>query len=131
MSNLHVKDCMKSPVKTIQAENTIRDAANMMHANKIGSLLIEKDGKFDIITERDVLKAVAEDKLHYKLDVTMEDPLITIDQDAAIGEAAQIMLVKGFRRLLVTDKSATIVGIITVRDVVLAVHEAFLALFDL
>lgn len=130
MVNVKVKDCMTSPVRSIDSTKTIKDAADLMHKHKIGSLIINKGGKYDIITERDVLKAVAEDKLDLTLDITMEDPLITIDKESAIGRAAQTMLTKGFRRLAVTDESGKIVGIINVRDLVLGVHEAFLAILD-
>lgn len=131
MIKVNVKDCMSSPVRSIESTKTIKEAAELMHKYKIGSLIINKNGKYDIITERDVLKAVAEDKLDISLDITMEDPLITIDQELAIGQAAQTMLKKGFRHLVVTDNTGKIVGIINVRDVVLGVHEAFLGLFDL
>ncbi|MHA2503669.1 MAG: CBS domain-containing protein [Candidatus Kariarchaeaceae archaeon] len=60
----------------------------------------------------------------------MEDPLVTIDQNKGIGMAAQEMVIKGFRRLAVTDDDGKIVGVITVRDVVLGIHESFLALFN-
>lgn len=131
MVKLKVKDCMKFPVQSIESTKTIKDAAKLMHEHKIGSLIITKNGKFDIITERDVLKAVAEDKLNLTLDITMEDPLITIDQESSVGRAAQTMLIKGFRRLAVTDNSGKIIGIVNVRDVVMIVHEGFLALLDL
>lgn len=131
MVKLKVKDCMKFPVRSIESTKTIKDAAELMHEHKIGSLIITKNDKYDIITERDVLKAVAENKLDLTLDITMEDPLITIDQESSIGRAAQTMLMKGIRRLAVTDSSGQIIGIVNVRDVVMVVHEGFLALLDL
>ena len=128
---LKIKDCMNSPVKSIESTKTIKDAAVLMHQHKIGSLIIKKDSTYDIITERDVLKAVAEDKLGFSLDITMEDPLITIDQEEPIGNAAQKMLMKRIRRLAVTDKDEKIIGIVNIRDVVMKFHEEFLAILVL
>ena len=51
-----------------------------------------------------------------KAEEIMSSPLITIEVNAAIGEAAKLMSDKKIRRLLVTEKGS-IVGIITEKDV--------------
>jgi len=57
----------------------------------------------------------------------MSKPLITIDSDARLGEAALLMTEKGIRRLLVEDKGK-IVGIITQKDLMKGTLETFMAL---
>jgi predicted transcriptional regulator len=51
-----------------------------------------------------------------KVEEIMSSPLITIEADASIGEAAILMTNNKIRRLLVTEKGK-IVGIITEKDV--------------
>ncbi|MBW2057874.1 MAG: CBS domain-containing protein [Deltaproteobacteria bacterium] len=59
----------------------------------------------------------------------MTSPLITIDGDAAIGEAADLMADKNIRRLLVTEQGK-IKGIITERDVMRATLDVFKTLSE-
>ena len=84
-----------------------------------------------IITERDVVRAVASGNIDSPIsEYTNGKSLITIDQDAHIGDAAQMMLTKNIRRLVVTGDRGEIIGILGIRDITLAVHESFLAIFE-
>lgn len=52
-----VADIMSSPVVTIDGEASIRDAALLMTDRRIGSIIVEKQGKpIGIVTERDMLE---------------------------------------------------------------------------
>ena len=59
----------------------------------------------------------------------MTSPLITIDAEAPLGEAAKIMVEKDIRRLLVNE-DGKISGIITDKDVMNGTLEAFRALVE-
>jgi len=131
MSIVKIKDKMSSPVQTIKITDSIRDAAKIMDAKNIGSLLvIDEDGRTKIITERDVVKAVADGKEDDDLQAHAISPLITISEDAMLGDAAQLMLSRNIRRLAVINEAGQISGIISIRDITRAVHNSFLALFD-
>jgi CBS domain-containing protein len=57
----------------------------------------------------------------------MSKPLITIEADATIGEAAEMMLKKKIRRLLVKQNDKYI-GIITQRDLQILMIDTFRSL---
>jgi CBS domain-containing protein len=57
----------------------------------------------------------------------MSKPLITINADATLGEAAEIMIKKKIRRLLV-KQNEKIIGIITQRDLQRLMADTFRSL---
>jgi CBS domain-containing protein len=70
-----------------------------------------------IVTERDFVRRVAAKKtpLDSKISDVMSRPLITIDPDASLKEAARKMVKRGIRRLPVVEQHK-LVGIIVVSD---------------
>jgi len=98
----------------------------------IGSVAVTRQGDVvGIVTERDILKKCCPDTrcTIMKAGDVMTSPLITIDGDAAIGEAADLMADKNIRRLLVTEQGK-IKGIITERDVMRATLDVFKTLSE-
>ena len=116
---MKVKDALHGITK-VSYLTTITEAAVIMDKRKIGSVLIEENGKvIGIMTERDILKKiVAKGENPNKVTVKeiMSSPLITIDANAELSVASSIMEKNNIRRLVVTDNKE-IVGIITTRDV--------------
>ena len=84
-----------------------------------------------IVTERDILRKLVQESPYTALRVkdVMSSPLVTIDGDAAIGEAADLMAERNIRRLPVTGKGE-IRGIITERDIIRATLDVFRKLSD-
>jgi CBS domain-containing protein len=70
-----------------------------------------------IVTERDILKSIAyrRTKPETKVVEIMSKPLISLEANATLGEAAETMIKKNIRRILVTQNDKYI-GIITQRD---------------
>lgn len=131
MNAIKIKDRMSTPVQTINVDNTIQEAAKLMQSKKMGSLIVIDDGEHKgMLTERDIVYAVADGAEDTNLDNYMNIPLITIEENSPLGDAAQLMLTKNIRRLAVVDDNEKITGIINIRDLTNAVHESFLALFD-
>ena len=61
LESLRVRDIMTWGVITVSPEREIREAARLMHREKIGALPVLKNGKIvGILTEADVVKAFAE-----------------------------------------------------------------------
>lgn len=128
-----VREIMHSRIVSVKSDQTVWDAAFLMDANKIGSVLVgEGDAFVGIITERDVLRKVTlqgRDARSTKASEVMSSPLVTIEADRGLGEAALLMLDKKLRRLPVVDKGR-IVGIITERDVNRATTDAIMSLVN-
>ena len=111
-----VKDIMYTRLFTIDFNATADEAARVMDENNIGALLVEKDSKkIGIVTEWDIVRRVIAAERNPK-DVTVDEiksyPLIIIDSEFDILEAAQLMQRHDIRRLMVVEKGK-IVGIIS------------------
>jgi len=106
------------------------EAVKRMVEADIGSVLVTQNQEpIGIITERDILRRVvyARESTEKPVEEIMSGPLITVDHLATIGDAAQIMVERRVRRLLVKE-DGRIVGIVTQRDLQKALAETFDAL---
>lgn len=127
-----VKDVMTKDIVSVEKTELVLKAVERMVKKEIGSVVVTDKGKpVGILTERDILKRVCQQAQTLCTKITageiMSQPLITIDSNARLGEAALLMVQKGVRRLLVVEKGKT-VGIITQKDVMRATIETFMAL---
>src|SRR5215212_7026061 len=77
----------------------------------------EKDKPVGILTERDILKFIANEKmdLDNKVENIMSAPLISVDSGSSFEEAANVMLTNNIRRLIIKEKDEY-VGIISQRE---------------
>ena len=116
-----VKDVMSSPVVTLDENEASNKAAVVMDKNDLGSVIVtNKAGKsIGIITERDLVIRVLAKNLKpdtVKAKEIMTTPLVTIEPDATITEAARRMNRLDIRRLGVIYKG-NLVGIISSKDI--------------
>ena len=77
----------------------------------------EKDKPVGILTERDILKFIANEKmdLDNKVEKKMSAPLISVDSVSSFEEAANVMLTNNICRLIIKEKDKY-VGIISQRE---------------
>lgn len=116
---MHVRDAMTPSVLTIGPTHTLRQAAKQMVTRRVGAAVVldpQADGP-GILTERDVLDAVAHDQ---DPDVELAGDHLTPDAVVAtpewpLDQAATAMLNGGFRHLVVCDED-DVVGVLSVRD---------------
>lgn len=115
-----VRHIMTKNIISVKNDALVVEAASVMVKNDIGSVVVTKDGNpVGIVTEKDIVKECCARRLcggDLRVEEIMSAPLITIDADASLGEAALLMSDNKIRRLLVTEKGK-IVGIITEKDV--------------
>jgi CBS domain-containing protein len=116
-----VKDIMSSPVVTLDEDSTSNNVATLMDENALGCVIItNKAGKpVGIITERDLVVRVLAKNLvpdAIKAKEIMTSPLVTIQSEATISEAARRMSGMDIRRLGVIYKG-NLVGLISSRDI--------------
>lgn len=116
-----VKDIMSSPVVTLNEDATSNTVATLMDENDLGCVIItNKAGKpVGIITERDlVIRVLAKNLMPdaIKAKEIMTSPLVTIQPEATISEAARRMSRLDIRRLGVVYKG-NLVGLISSRDI--------------
>ena len=103
----NVKDVMNKSIISVEKDDTIRLAIKKMVHGEFGAVIVTEKGKpIGILTERDILKYIANEKMdpENKVEIIMSAPLISVDSCASIGEAADVMLTNNVRRLMVKEK---------------------------
>ncbi len=132
-SGLMVKDIMVRRLVVASPSQTIKEGAELMKREGVGSVIIVDGAKAKgIVTERDIVrKAVAEGKSYEEpLESIMSHPLIVIHEGASVEEAAKIMRDGRIKRLPVVDDSGSLVGIIT-EDDILRIFPSIVDLLEL
>jgi CBS domain-containing protein len=114
---MRISDVMTEAAVTDRPDDTLQQAAGKMREQQTGSLLV-LDGQdlVGIVTERDVLKAVATaTPLDTPVSEVMSKELITVEPGTSLREAARIMTERWIRHLPVLE-SGRLVGIVSQRD---------------
>ena len=120
MNHTFVKDVMTSEVAALDYSSMIKDAAKLMDEKNIGCIIATRDElPVGILTERDFVKRIAskEKPLTAPIEEVMSSPLISIDPDDTVWEAAEDMKVNNIHKLAVLEGNK-IIGIITTSDLV-------------
>jgi CBS domain-containing protein len=130
-----IETIMSKHLITIDADSSAFEAAKKMSEKMVSSIIItDNDKTVGILTERDLIKQVcATDLQASKTPLTsiMSAPLITIEKNSTVEDAADIMIRNNVRHLGVSDSSsssskhnAQIIGIVSSRDLVrLFIHK--------
>lgn len=118
---MNVRDGMSNMVLTIGPTHSLRDAARMMSARRVGAaVVIDPDhAGVGILTERDILDSIgagqdpdAELAAHHcTSDLVFAVPAWTLEK------AAAAMVRGGFRHLVVVE-GAEVTGLLSMRDIV-------------
>ncbi|MBW1779418.1 MAG: CBS domain-containing protein [Deltaproteobacteria bacterium] len=125
-----VKNWMSKDVITVDANDSMAHASQLMKENHIRGLPVMNNGKLaGVITDRDLKKASASDahtldihELLYLIDrikikdIMTQDP-ITIPVDHTIEEAAEMLLNNKLSGAPVVNNDGQVVGIITQADI--------------
>lgn len=120
MAKTFVKDVMITDLATLDVSASIRDAAKLMDKKDVGCIIVTKNQlPIGILTERDFVKRISakEKPLTTSLQEVMSSPLIEIDPNETVWEAAEIMKINNIHKLPVT-KDNQIIGIVTTTDLV-------------
>ena len=124
---MKVRDGMTRLVLTIGPAHTLREAARLMSARRVGAAVVTDDQQagVGILTERDILDSLGAGQDpdaelaagHRTVDVVFASPEWTLQQ------AAETMVRSGFRHLVVID-GGEVIGLLSMRDIVRVWAEA-------
>ena len=111
---------------TVDPTDSLRDAAVWMMERGVGSAVVVADGKpVGIITDRDALRVIARG-----VDpdvVTVKDCIMKglkpVPPSLDVRDAARVMREKGFRHLVVVDDQDRLVGVFSMRDLVVGLLQ--------
>ncbi|RPH52862.1 MAG: CBS domain-containing protein [Desulfobacteraceae bacterium] len=125
-----VKNWMSKKVITIDENDSMQEAINLIKQHKINMLPVIKKGKLvGIVSDRDLKKASASDattldvhELLYliskiKIKEIMSKKLVTVPFDYTIEETASILLDNDISGAPVVDNDKQLVGVITQADI--------------
>ena len=111
-----VGDVMSQNLLTVDTATSLTDAAARMCDRDVGAILVVAgDQLIGILTERDILRAVAQGKVADDVGAWMTPHPETVEAEEPTRQAASIMIHSGFRHLPVLD-GARPVGIVSIRD---------------
>jgi len=117
---LRVVEAMRTNIVTVEEGVSVAEASLSMRKKGEGCAIVSRQGKpFGMVTERDVTWKVAGkglDPKNVRVAEIMSTPLITIDPDADLIEAAKIMKKHKIRRLAVVKEGA-LHGVLTAADI--------------
>jgi CBS domain-containing protein len=118
---LLVRDAMSKAIRSVRPSSSAHEAIAKMIKFNVGSILvIDGERLVGIITERDIIAKIAEqcmDARSVQAKDIMSRPVITISQDVTLEEAANMIVKKSIKKLVVTDEGK-VVGVITTTDIV-------------
>ena len=116
---MQVRNLMRSPVVTVDPDQTLQQAAQVMADHGIGSVVVEQAGRVvGILTERDVMHAAARlgDVRQARVADHMTAPVVTASPNWDVSVAAAEMHDRRIRHLVVLEQD-TAAGMLSVRDV--------------
>ncbi|WP_369200110.1 cyclic nucleotide-binding/CBS domain-containing protein [Streptomyces sp. PU-14G] len=117
----HVQHAMSTVILTIGPAHTLRQAAQLMSARRVGAaVVLDPDTSgLGILTERDILDSLGagQDPDRETAHAHTTNDVVFAGPDWTLAAAAEAMTRGGFRHLIVLDEREP-VGIVSVRDIV-------------
>jgi len=117
---MRVSEVMTAQVATAKPDATIRAVGRMMSDVDSGVIPISDDGKvIGVVTDRDiVIRAVAEGAdLDQPVSTIMTPDIQTCGEGDTVADAVSKMASQKIRRLIVTNESGRLAGIVSLGDI--------------
>lgn len=115
-----ISDHMSPEIRTVNVNDTLKEASKRMQQWRIGSLLVSDDRYYvGVITDTDLAREVVARGLDASATAVkscMRTPVVTIEATQPIIEAVRMMKDRATRHLAVTD-NGTIVGVVSVSNI--------------
>lgn len=123
---MEIASLVTRAVLTVEGSDSVRDAAIGMMERGVGSAVVMAAGRpAGLITDRDALRLIARgddpDVLTAKQCILKR--LKTVLPSLDVIDAARIMREQGFRHLVVVDEQGNLVGVFSMRDLVVGLLQ--------
>ena len=121
---MQVNSIMTKSVTTVPPDASAREVARVLLEGDTGSAVVETDTPLGIVTERDLISMIADERDPDRATASdlMSEGLITIEGSESVEEAARVMKENEVKKLPVIYGGA-LVGIVTATDISYAVPE--------
>lgn len=131
---MSVREIMTREVVTAEKDMKASEAGERMIKQNVGSLIVTEKGKaIGVVTERDlVLKIISKNVKPSSMTLKdiMTQPLITVEPNESVSDAARKMVRLNIRRLPVIE-NGKLVGIVTDTDMIAVSSELTYILSDI
>ena len=122
---LLVRDVMTKNPKVVRRDTTVQEIVATMTKFDISSIIVAQEERpVGIVTHKDIVSKVVLPRIPpdaLKAIEVMSTPVVKINEDASIEEAAALMAKKRIKKLIVVSgNNDKLVGIITSTDIVKA-----------
>lgn len=129
---MQVKECITNQVVSIKPEMSAKQAFSLLKSLGVRHLVVVEEGVvLGVVTDRDLRRPEVADIFKswdevyrisddFQVEDIMTSPVMTIDANADVKEAAQIMIENRIGALPVTDAHHGLAGIITETDLLKA-----------
>ena len=112
-----VLDVASKDLIKLELTDSIKEAAKLLTTKEIEGAPVVEDGHvIGILTLSDITMAIAEDKEGQNVANVMSKHIITVEKDAMIADAIEIMNKNKIGRLIVVDEEVNPIGIVTRTD---------------
>ena len=124
-SDTTVSDVMSEDPQSVEPGDSIEDAAKKMKEAETGALLVvDGDELKGIVTDRDiVVNAIAEGNADASVEDVASTDTTTIEPDASLGDAIDLMRENKIRRLPVVGEDGDPVGIVSLGDLAIEADD--------
>ena len=119
---MNMSELVAGAIVTAPPSMKVIDVAKLMEGEGVGSVaVVDESGDFiGIVTDRDIVHAVARSEEDATAGEIMTGAPDTIEIDTEISEAVAWMNATGYRHLPITD-NGTLVGMVSIKDLLWAV----------
>lgn len=117
-----IRDLMSRQYVGVSESDTVQGTVELMREEGAGSVVVLRGTEpVGMMTEWDVLEIVADqvDPLQTTVAEVMSSPVVSMDADRRLGDAAETMSRHNIRRMVVVDGDE-VVGVLTERDIIAA-----------
>ncbi|RMF05712.1 CBS domain-containing protein [Candidatus Woesearchaeota archaeon] len=125
-----VKHWMRRNPVTIGKNRSVKDAAAIMDAHGIGTLVVvdeeEPDKPLGVFTERDILRQIVKmdiNPANVEVGTFMSRELVLEEEDSTISDAMRKMHRQGVKRMPVVDSEGKLAGILTKKELMKKLAE--------
>ena len=127
--SMRVADLMSADVHSVDGLATVAEAMALMRRHTISSLVVNRrdsDDEFGLLVVSDIAAQViaanrAPERMHvYEV---MSKPVLTLPSDMLARYATRLLVRLGLSRAIVVDHDRNLLGMATLRDLVLAEGE--------
>ena len=124
--SMEIGPLVTQSVVTVGPDHSLAEAAARMARSNVGSaVVLMTEAQPGIVTERDLLRAIAAgaELAATPVERYMTSNAISASESWDVEQAARKMIDGGFRHLIVLDGSGQVRGVLSIRDLVAALLE--------